>query len=67
MIILFLIAYQCHENHYFTQHTSWIMVDLRLGLDERDILGFDQFKVLKICKEKDFPHMKREKIDMLFV
>jgi len=43
------------------------MVDLRLGLDERDILGFDQFKVLKICKEKDFPHMKREKIDMLFV
>jgi hypothetical protein len=43
------------------------MVDLRLGFDERDMLGFDQFRVLKICREKGFPHMKREKIDRLFV
>jgi hypothetical protein len=34
------------------------MVDLRLRFDERDMLGFDQFRVLKIYKEKGFPHMK---------
>jgi len=25
---------------------------------KRDMLGFDQFRVLKIYKEKGFPHMK---------